>query len=165
MLGTKHFGDPIELNHIPEFCLSSPSVNHTVNDQNTSWSEMSISFHLYEHISPLEPTSWGQLKAFSLPTTKLATSSPGSFSLPWLWRLGKRALETRLQSSQYLILRSQAWDQSFNRMAKWDEIREDIGRSRLCQSWDLFLHMAWWWLQENFVKGKEPRCILGALNA
>ena len=25
---------------------------------------------------------------------------------------------------------------------KWDEIREDIGRSRLCQTWELFFHKA-----------------------
>ena len=43
------------------------------------------------------------------------------------------------QSSQYPIFPSQARDQSFTRVAKWDEIRADIGRSRLCQSGDLFL--------------------------
>ena len=38
------------------------------------------------------------------------------------------------QSSQYPIFLSQARDQSFTRVAKLgDEIREDIGRSRLCQ--------------------------------
>ena len=79
---------------------------------------------------------------FVRPTESLFTANnkarnlvPRELFPSLVWRLGKRALETRLQSSQYLILRSQAWDQSFNRMAKWDEIREDIGRSRLCQSW------------------------------
>ena len=43
------------------------------------------------------------------------------------------------KSSQYPIFPSQARDQSFTRVAKWDEIRADIGRSRLCQSGDLFL--------------------------
>ena len=57
--------------------------------------------------------------------------------------LRPKTLNCHQQSSpsQYLVFPSQVRDQSFIRVAKWDEIREDIGRNRLCQSWDLFIRL------------------------
>ena len=48
------------------------------------------------------------------------------------------------QSSQYPIFPSQALDQSYTRVARNETkpYSEDIGRSRLCQTWELFLHKA-----------------------
>ena len=42
--------------------------------------------------------------------------------------------QQQINSSQYPVFSSEAQYQSLTRVAKSDEIREDIGRSGLCQS-------------------------------
>ena len=86
------------------------------------------------------PISKQFLTVFSLVRNQHQFPSRRIDFTPKTYFLRPRTCYCQQQCSQYPIFPSQARDQSFTRVAKCDKIREDIGRSGLCQSWELFLH-------------------------
>ena len=158
MLGTKFSGNTNSTTF-----MSTPSVNHTINDfggnHNTSSNcsvKLSLSPHKSSHGTFLDSHSrFVQDPGCKLAVEKETWSPRLQNNFLSLWT-GLKSVSTSISPNRFHHFEAKDLLLSTTKLAipnlsvsspgsvfhpcspKWDEIREDTGRSRLCQTWELF---------------------------